>query len=98
MLLILVRCWWSNHANQALTSNCTPIAICLLFSDMKCLEQGYEERVKAYKTAAANAGAEYSSSEYALTKEREAHLAVVRFELSLTVLVSCTYTLEPPST
>lgn len=52
---------------------------------MKTLKQNYEERVKAYKAAAASAGAEWSSIEYELTKEREAHLATLRFESSNTV-------------
>ncbi|CAN0368094.1 unnamed protein product [Pylaiella littoralis] len=42
------------------------------------LKEGFEARVKAYKTAAASAATKCSSSEIELTKEREAHLLVAR--------------------
>lgn len=47
---------------------------------MQSLKQAYEERVKEYITAAASAGAECSSSQAELTKEKEEHLAVMRLE------------------
>eukprot|EP00752_Nemacystus_decipiens_P004046 g3705.t1 len=46
--------------------------------DTKGLKEGFEERVKAYKAAAASAASKCSSSEYELTKEREAHLRTAR--------------------
>ncbi|CAM9398072.1 unnamed protein product, partial [Sphacelaria rigidula] len=42
------------------------------------LAANYEERVSAYKAAAASAGAEWSAAQYELTKEREVHLATLR--------------------
>lgn len=45
---------------------------------MKSLKQGYEERVQEYKAEAARAAAQCCSSEYELTKEKEAHLLVAR--------------------
>ncbi|CAM9914278.1 unnamed protein product [Ectocarpus sp. 13 AM-2016] len=46
--------------------------------NMKSLKQGYEERVQAYKAEAARAAAQCCSSDYELTKEKEAHLQVAR--------------------
>ncbi|CAM9508093.1 unnamed protein product [Ectocarpus sp. 12 AP-2014] len=49
--------------------------------DMKSLKQGYEERVQAIKAEAARAAAQCCSSEYELTKEKEAHLLVASRDL-----------------
>lgn len=45
---------------------------------MQNLKHAYDERVKAYITAAARAGAECSSIQAELIKEKEGHLAVMR--------------------
>ena len=60
-----------------------------LFSEMQSLKQAYEERVKAHITAAASAGAECSSSQAELTKEKEEHLAVMRLDYLFVLGVSC---------
>lgn len=46
--------------------------------DVNGLKEGFEERIKSYKAAAASAATKCSSSEYELTKEREAHLRTAR--------------------
>lgn len=48
------------------------------YRDMEGLKEGFEERIKAYKVAAASAATKCSSSEYELSKEREAHLRTAR--------------------
>lgn len=55
-----------------------PIAPSAPIRDMEGLKEGFEERVKAYKAAAASAAKKCSASEYGLTKEREAHLRTAR--------------------
>lgn len=54
------------------------IPTCVPYSNMHGLKEGFEERVKAYKAAAANAATKCSLSEYGLTKEKEAHLRTAR--------------------
>ncbi|CAM9718705.1 unnamed protein product [Laminaria digitata] len=46
--------------------------------EMQSLKQAYEERVKAHITEAASAGAECSSNQAELSREKEEHLAVMR--------------------
>lgn len=47
---------------------------------MQSLKQAYEERVKAHITEAASAGAECSSNQAELSREKEEHLAVMRLD------------------
>jgi hypothetical protein len=50
----------------------------MLLQQLAALRKQQDERIAAYKTAAANALSEWSSSEYELSKERESHLDTLK--------------------
>jgi hypothetical protein len=48
------------------------------YKQLTAMRKQQDERIAAYKAAAANASSEWSSSEYELSKERESHLDTLK--------------------